>query len=115
MFLRDDQAEFLTYSATSAENTRCQGRKSITGFVKRAYMAYFKASWGPGSPGHPAHGVQDVRGYPPAVDEGRETSLKFWIPMVGESRLTCNRLSAKLQYPDLPSARRPVAHCEDIP
>ncbi|QQP48982.1 Uncharacterized protein FKW44_009477 [Caligus rogercresseyi] len=113
------------------EYTLSGDRKNITGFVKRAYMAYFKVklcdqdkSWAP-------HTVcKTCVEYLRRWTKGAKTSLKFGIPMVWrepfDHATDCyfcainttginwkNRQS--LQYPDLPSARRPVAHCEDIP
>ncbi|QQP54282.1 Uncharacterized protein FKW44_007063, partial [Caligus rogercresseyi] len=83
--------------------------------VKRAYMAYYKVKLA-------LHTVCKTC--------GAKTSLKFGIPMVWrepfDHATVCyfcainttgiNRKNRQsLQYPDLPSARRPVAHCEDIP
>ncbi|QQP48679.1 Uncharacterized protein FKW44_009061 [Caligus rogercresseyi] len=104
------------------EYTLSGDRKNITGFVKRAYMAYFKVKLGD----------QDKSWAPHTVCKtcGAKTSLKFGIPMVWRkpfyhatdcyfcaiNTTGINRKNRQsLQYPDLPSARRPVAHCEDIP
>src|ERR1044072_4348498 len=106
-------------------------RKGITSFVKRAYQAYFQVklddqdkSWAP-------HTVcKTCVEYLQRWKKGTKTSLKFGIPMVwrepSDHETDCyfcaidttgiNRKNrSSLQYPDLPSARRPDAHCEELP
>ncbi|QQP31526.1 Uncharacterized protein FKW44_025149 [Caligus rogercresseyi] len=113
------------------EYTLSGDRKNITGFVKRAYMAYFKVKLGDQDKSWAPHTVcKTCVEYLRRWTKGAKTSLKFWIPMVWrepfDHATDCyfcainttgiNRKNRQsLQYPDLPSARRPVAHCEDIP
>ncbi|QQP52525.1 Uncharacterized protein FKW44_004703, partial [Caligus rogercresseyi] len=113
------------------EYTLSGNRRNITGFVKRAYMAYFKVKLGDQDKSWAPHTVcKTCVEYLRLWTKGTKTSLKFGIPMVWrepfDHATDCyfcainttgiNRKNRQsLQYPDLPSARRPVAHCEDIP
>ena len=106
-------------------------RKNITGFVKRAYEAYFKVKLGDQEKSWAPHTVcKTCVEYLRRWTKGAKTSLKFGIPMVWREpfdhasdcyfcAINTTGINRKnrhsLQYPDLPSARRPVPHCEEIP
>lgn len=106
-------------------------RKNITGFVKHAYEAYFKVKLGDQDKSWAPHTVcKTCVEYLRRWTKGTKTSLKFGIPMVWREprdhasdcyfcAINTTGINRKnrhsLQYPDLPSARRPVAHCEEIP
>ncbi|QQP48991.1 Uncharacterized protein FKW44_009491, partial [Caligus rogercresseyi] len=113
------------------EYTLSGDRKNITGFVKRAYMAYFKVKLGDQDKSWAPHTVcKTCVEYLRRWTKGAKTSLKFGISMVWidpfDHATDCyfcainttginRKIRESLQYPDLPSARRPVSHCEDIP
>lgn len=113
------------------EYTLAADRKNITGFVKSAYQAYFTVKLGDQDKSWAPHKVcKTCVEYLRRWTKGTKTSLKFGIPMVwrepSDHASDCyfcainttgiNRKNRhSLQYPDLPSARRPVAHCEEIP
>ncbi len=113
------------------EYTLSVDRKSITRFVKRAYQAYFEIKLGDQDKSWAPHTVcKTCVEYLRRWTKGAKTSLKFGIPMVWRepsdhisdcyfcaiNTTGMNRKNRNsLQYPDLPSARRPVAHCEEIP
>ncbi|KAG0720492.1 hypothetical protein GWK47_006740 [Chionoecetes opilio] len=99
-------------------------RKNITGFVKRAYGAYFKVKLGDQDKSWAPHTVcKTCVEYLRRWTKGAKTSLKFGIPMVWREpfdhasdcyfcAINTNGINRKnrhsLQYPDLPSARRPL-------
>lgn len=113
------------------EYTLAMHRKGITSFVKRAYQAYFQVKLGDQDKSWAPHTVcKTCVEYLRRWTKGSKTSLKFGIPMVwrepSDHESDCyfcainttgiNRKNrSNLQYPDLPSARRPVAHCEELP
>ncbi|KAK5650493.1 hypothetical protein RI129_001522 [Pyrocoelia pectoralis] len=112
-----NKPDFFCYIC--GEYTLVYNRKPITSFVKRAYLAYFSV----------ALGDQDKAWAPHMWTKGHKSCLKFGIPMVwreprnhGNDCYFCsidvtgiNRKNRKnLTYPDLESARRPVAHCDEI-
>ncbi|QQP52342.1 Uncharacterized protein FKW44_004467 [Caligus rogercresseyi] len=94
-------------------------------------MAYFKVKLGDQDKSWAPHMVcKTCVEYLRRWTKGAKTSLKFGIPMVWRepfyhatdcyfcaiNTTGINRKNRQsLQYPNLPSARRPVAHCEDIP
>ena len=105
--------------------------RNITGFVKRAYQAYFEVKLGDQDKSWAPHTVcKTCVEYLRRWTRGAKTSLKFGIPMVWREpfdhasdcyfcAINTTGINRKnrhsLQYPNLPSARRPVAHCEEIP
>ncbi|XP_047002304.1 uncharacterized protein LOC124619766 [Schistocerca americana] len=113
------------------EYTLSVDRKNITGFVKNAYQAYFQVKLGDQDKPWALHTVcKKCVEYLRRWTKGTKTSLKFGILMVWREPLDhasdcsfcainttgINRKNQhSLQYPDLPSAHRPVAHCEEIP
>lgn len=113
------------------EYTLAMHRKGITSFVRRAYQAYFQVKLGDQDKSWAPHTVcMTCVEYLRRWTKGTKTSLKFGIPMVwrepSDHESDCyfcainttgiNRKNrSSLQYPDLPSARRPVAHCEELP
>ncbi|XP_018412291.1 PREDICTED: leucine-rich repeat-containing protein 43 [Nanorana parkeri] len=110
----------------------CQDqRRNINTFVKKVYLAYFKVrlgdqdkNWGPHKVCKTC--VETLRSW----SKGKNAKLKFGVPMVW--REPTNHLDncyfclvnvkgfnkknkQHLQSPDIPSARRPVEHFEEIP
>lgn len=113
------------------EYTLVQNRNPITSFIKRSYLAYFQVTLGDQDKDWAPHIVckkctEYLRGW----SKGQKTALKFGIPMVWReptnhvtdcyfcavnvSGINRNNRNS-LIYPNLQSARRPVAHSEDIP
>lgn len=106
-------------------------RRNINTFVKKVYLAYFKVRLGDQDKNWAPHKVcktcvETLRSW----SKGKNAKLKFGVPMVW--REPTNHLDncyfclvnvkgfnkknkQHLQYPDIPSARRPVEHCEEIP
>ena len=106
-------------------------RKPITSFIQRSYHAYFGMKLGDQDKSWAPHMVckictENLRQW----TKGKKSHLKFGIPMVWREQkdhetdcyfcaLDLTGINKKnrngLKYPDLDSARRPVAHCNDIP
>ncbi|ESO04311.1 hypothetical protein HELRODRAFT_172670 [Helobdella robusta] len=113
------------------EYTLVHNRNQVTCFIKRAYHAYFGIKLGDQDKDWAPHMVcKACTVYLHQWTKGKKTCLKFGIPMVWREQrnhdtdcyfcsidLTgINRKNrSSLEYPDLQSARRPVAHCDDIP
>ncbi|ESO01734.1 hypothetical protein HELRODRAFT_174719 [Helobdella robusta] len=113
------------------EYTLVHNRNQVTCFIKRAYHAYFGIKLGDQDKDWAPHMVcKACTVYLRQWTKGKKTCLKFGIPMVWREQrnhdtdcyfcsidLTgINRKNrSSLEYPDLQSARRPVAHCDDIP
>jgi hypothetical protein len=113
------------------EYTLVPNRNPITGFIKRAYHAYFGIKLGDQDKGWAPHIVcKTCTEYLRCWTKGKKNCLKFGIPMVW--REPTNHVTdcyfcaidvtginkknrSSLRYPDLESARRPVAHCDEIP
>lgn len=113
------------------EYTLKENRKSITDFVKRAYLGYFGVRLGDQDKTWAPHIVcktctEHLRQW----TTGKRNSLKFGVPMVWREPTNhiddcyfcmvnitgINRNNrSKWTYPDLASARRPVPHSEEIP
>jgi hypothetical protein len=113
------------------EYTRKEFRKPISDFVKKAYLAYFGVKLGDQDKIWAPHiacktCIEHLRQW----TNGKRKNLKFGVPMVwrepsnhandcyfcavnivGINRNNCH----KWTYPDLPSARRPVPHSDEIP
>ena len=91
--------------------------QNITGFVNRAYHAYFKVKLGYQDKSWAPHKV-----YKSCVEllrswtKGKEKHLPFRIPMIWrESKkiMGCKKSDRHLlNYPNLESAIRPVPHCQ---
>jgi len=112
------------------EYTIAPNRKSVTSFIRLAYHAYFGIKLGDQDKAWAPHIVckactETLRGW-----TNGKRSLKFGIPMVWREPTNhvtdcyfcavdvtgINRKNrGSLKYPDLQSARRPVAHCDEIP
>lgn len=108
-----------------------ENRKNITDFVKCAYLGYFGVKLGDQDKTWAPHFVcktctEHLRQW----TTGQRKSLKFGVPMVWREPVNhiddcyfcivnvsgINRKNRhKWTYPDLPSARRPVPHSEEIP
>jgi hypothetical protein len=113
------------------EYTLSVDRKNITRFVKHAYKAYFKVKLGDQDKSWAPHTVcKTCVEYLRRWTRGAKMSLKPGIPMIRSEPFdhasdcyfcTINTTGIhrmnrhSLQYPDFLSARRPVAHCEEIP
>ncbi|ESO06027.1 hypothetical protein HELRODRAFT_160140 [Helobdella robusta] len=113
------------------EYTLVHNRNQVTCFIKRAYHAYFGIKLGDQDKDWAPHMVcKACTVYLRQWTKGKKTCLKFGIPMVWREQrnhdtdcyfcsidLTgINRKNrSSLEYPDLQSARRLVAHCDDIP
>ena len=112
------------------EYTIAPNRKPVTSFIRRAYHAYFGIKLGDQDKAWAPHMVckactETLRGW-----TNGKRSLNFGIPMVWREPTNhvtdcyfcavhvtgINRKNrGSLKYPDLQSARRPVAHCDEIP
>ena len=113
------------------EYTLIQHRRSVTDFVKKAYLAYFKVKLGDQDKPWAPHVVCKVcTEHLRQWTYGKRRCMKFGIPMVWhEQRNHCDDCyfcsvnvkgingnnRSKWTYPDLDSARRPVPHSGDIP
>ena len=113
------------------ECTLVQNRKPITSFIKRTYLAYFQMALGDQDKGWASHIVcKKCTEYLRAWTKGQKMALKFEIPLIWREPTNhvtdcyfcavdptgTNRNNwSSLVYPDLQSARRPVAHSEAIP
>jgi hypothetical protein len=106
-------------------------RQNITSFVKQVYYAYFGVKLGDQDKSWAPHTVcrycvESLRLW----SRGRKKAMSFAIPMVwrepknhDDDCYFCsihvkgyNQTSkTKIQYPDLPSARRPIPHGPDLP
>lgn len=113
------------------EYTFKENRKSISIFVKQVYLAYFGVSIGDQDKTWAPHNVcktciEDLRNW----TKGKRKCMKFGVPMVWREpknhhddcyfcvvNITgINRKNhSKWKYHDLPSARRPVSHSDDVP
>ena len=112
------------------EYTIAPNRKPVTSFIRRAYHAYFGIKLGDQDKAWAPHMVckactETLRGW-----TNGKRSLNFGIPMVWREPTNhvtdcyfctvdvtgINRKNrGNLKYRDLQSARRPVAHCDEIP
>lgn len=108
-----------------------QNRKPITSSIKRSYHAYFQMALGDQDKDWAPHIVcKKCTEYLRVWSKGQKTALKFGIPMVWREPTDhvtdcyfcavnvsgINRKNrSSLIYPNLQSARRPVAHSDDIP
>ena len=106
-------------------------RKPVTKFIKRAYHTYFGMKLGDKDNAWAPHMVcKTCTEYLRRWTNGKKSCLKVGIPMVwrepanhGTDCYFCvinmtgiNRKNRRsLKYPDLQSARRPVANCDEIP
>ena len=113
------------------EYTLVPNRNPVTSFIKRAYHAYFGIKFGDQDKIWAPHMVcKTCTEYLRRWTKGKKSCLKFGIPMVWREPTNhandcyfcavdvtgINRNNRNnLKYPDLESARRPVAHCDDIP
>ena len=113
------------------EYTIVPNRNPVTSFVKRAYHAYFGIKLGDQDKAWAPHMVcKACTEYLRQWSKGKKSCLKFGIPMVWREPTNhvtdcyfcaidvtgINRKNrSSLKYPDLESARRPVAHCDEIP
>ena len=106
-------------------------RKTITDFVRKVYLAYFKVKLGDQDKLWPPHivckaCVEKLRKW----TNGTLASLRFGVPMVWREPKNhfddCYFCLVNLKgfnrhkknswnYPDLESARLPVPHCEEVP
>ncbi|QQP40042.1 Uncharacterized protein FKW44_013952 [Caligus rogercresseyi] len=118
----DDHAGIiLTYSATSVENTAVRGQEEHHRICEVCLQAYFKVKLGNQDKSWAPYTVCKT-----CVEYLRRSGFRWY----GESRLTMQRIVTSApsillastgrigkasSTTDLPSARRPVAHCEDIP
>ena len=113
------------------EYTLVPYRNPVTTFIKKTYHAYFGMKVGDQDKSWAPHMVcksctECLRQW----SKGKKTSLKFGIPMVWREPRNhvsdcyfcaidvtgINRKNRKiLKYPDLESARRPVAHSDECP
>ncbi|CAI5785163.1 Hypothetical predicted protein [Podarcis lilfordi] len=112
------------------EYTIAPNRKPVTSFIRRAYHSYFGIKFGDQDKAWAPHMVckactETLRGW-----TNGKRSLNFGIPMVWREPTNhvtdcyfcavdvtgINRKNRNsLKYPDLQSASRPVAHCDEIP
>lgn len=113
------------------EYTIVPNRNLVTSFIKRAYHAYFGIKLGDQDKAWAPHMVcKSCTEYLHQWTKGKKSCLKFGIPMVWREPTNhvtdcyfcaidvtgINRKNrSSLKYPDLESARRPVAHCDEIP
>ena len=111
--------------------TLVQNRKPITSSIKRSYHAYFQMALGDQDKDWAPHIVcKKCTEYLRVWSKGQKTALKFGIPMVWREptdhvtdcyfcAVNVSGINIKNQssliYPNLLSARRPVAHSDDIP
>lgn len=106
-------------------------RRNITTFVKRVYRAYFKVPLGDQDKNWAPHKVcttcvETLRSW----SQGKNAKLKFGVPMVWREPKNhlddcyfClvnvkgfNKKNKQyMKYPSIPSAIRPVPHCDEIP
>lgn len=113
------------------EYTFIENRKPISDFLKRAYLAYFSVKLGDQDKTWAPHSVcktctEHLRQW----TNGKRRNLKFGVPMVWReprnhvddcyfclvSITGINKKNhSKWTYPDLPSARRPIAHSDEVP
>ena len=113
------------------EYTLVPYRNPVTTFIKQSYHAYFGMTLGDQDKAWASHMVcksctECLRQW----SKGKKISLKFGIPMVWREPRNhvsdcyfcaidvtgINRKNRKvLKYPDLESARRPVAHSDECP
>ena len=113
------------------EYTLSPNRNEVTDFLKSVYKVYFGMKLGDQDKPWAPHIVckvctESLRNW----SKGCKTSMKFGIPMVWREPKNhvndcyfcavnvtgINRKNrGSLKYPDIESARRPVAHCDDIP
>ncbi|XP_077791890.1 uncharacterized protein LOC144329130 [Podarcis muralis] len=112
------------------EYTIAPNRKPVTSFIRRAYHSYFGIKFGDQDKAWAPHMVckactETLRGW-----TNGKRSLNFGIPVVWREPTNhvtdcyfcavdvtgINRKNrSSLKYPDLQSASRPVAHCDEIP
>ena len=113
------------------EFTLAGQRNQVTSFIKHAYYSYFGIKLGDQDKLWAPHIVcKSCTEYLRLWTKGKKNSLKFGIPMIWREPTNhvtdcyfcaidltgINRKNrSSLTYPDLDSARRPVAHCEEIP
>lgn len=113
------------------EYTLKENRKCITDFVKRAYVGYFGVRLGDqDKPWAPHIVCKTCTEHLRQWTMGKRKSLKFDVPMVWRESINhindcyfcmvnvsgINRNNRqKWSYPDLPSARRPISHSEELP
>jgi len=113
------------------EYTLVPNRNHVTSFIKRAYHAYFDIKLGDQDKAWAPHMVcktctEHLRQW----TKGNRSCLKFGIPMVWRQPTNHDsdcyfcaidvtginkKNRSSLTYPDLQSARRPVAQCDKIP
>lgn len=113
------------------EYTLKEHRKTISDFVKRAYLGYFGVKLGDQDKTWAPHVMcktclEHLRQW----SNGKRRSLKFGVPMVWREPINhiddcyfclvnitgLNRKNrSKWTYPDLLSARRPVPHSDEVP
>lgn len=106
-------------------------RRNINIFVKKMYLAYFKVPLGDQDKSWAPHKVcktcvETLRSW----SQGKNAKLKFGVPMAwreptnhSDNCYFClvnvkgfnKKNKQHLQYPDIPSAIRPVAHCDELP
>lgn len=106
-------------------------RQNITDFVKKAYLAYFgiklcdqDKSWAPHKVCRAC--VKNLRQW----TKGKRKSLSFGIPMIWRDPTNhvddcyfcivnvagfSSKNKSKINYPNIPSAMRPVPHSDSIP
>ena len=104
-----------------AEFTIAPNRKPVTSFITRAYHAYFGIKLADQHKAWAPHMVCKACTETAWVDQWQEES-ELWINHVTDC-YSCavdvteiNRKNrGSLKYLDLQSARRPVAHCDEIP
>ena len=114
-----------------SEYTIVPNRNQVTSFVKHAYHSYFGIKLGDQDKAWVPHMVcKSCTEYLCQWTKGKKSCLKFGIPMVWREPTNhvtdcyfctidvtgINRKNwSSLKYPDLESAHRPVAHCDEIP
>ena len=110
------------------EFTLAGKRNQVTSFIKHAYYSYFGIELGDRDKFWAPHIVcKSCTEYLRLWTKGKKISLKFGIPMIWREPTNhvtdcyfcaidltgINRKNrSSLTYPDLDSARRPVAYCE---
>ena len=112
------------------EYTIVANRKSVTSFIKRVYLAYFGIKIGDQDKEWAPHTVCKICTEALRQWTYGKRNLKFGIPMVWREpanhitdcyfcAIDLNGINRKnrgiVKYLDLHSARRPVAHCDEIP
>ena len=113
------------------EYTIVPNRYQVTSFIKHAYHSYFGIKLGDQDKAWVPHMVcKSCTEYLHQWTKGKKSCLKFGIPMVWRELTNhvtdcyfctidvtgINRKNqSSLKYPDLESAHRPVAHCDEIP